>query len=127
MKPPGHPCSLLQLCNINHSTSPTWKEPWGSNPTGKIGVSFARSSLSLLPSMDCATHSGILDGKGSPPGPGGAVLLMGSWLREAGLPSVFWGARKRRTVQVSPSPPTIKAYVDISRDVIPGVGERRPL
>ena len=57
VKPPGRPCSLLQLCNINHSTSPTWKEPWSSNPTGKIGVSFARSSLSLLPSMDCATHT----------------------------------------------------------------------
>lgn len=125
MKPPGRPCNLLQLCNYKPFSQSHLEGALGLSPHRKNWCQLCKK-FSFPPSFHglCHTYSPMSDGEGSPPGPGGAVLLMGSWLREAGLPSVFWGARERRTVQGSPSPPTIKAYVDIARDVTPGVGER---
>ena len=124
LKPPGHPCVYCSFAIINHSTSHTWKEPWGSHPIRKIGVSFARSSPSLLPSMDCATHT---------PGCQMVKVPTRAWwccpahglLAAGGRPSkCFLGSQRKKDSAGFPLTPTIKAFVDIARDVKPGVGKR---
>lgn len=123
VKPPGRPCSLLQLCNINHLPVPLGRSPGALTPLEKL-VSALQEVL--FPSFLPWTVPHTLWDIGWQRFPTRAWWCCPAhgFLAVGGRPSKCFLGSQRKDSAGFPSPPTIKTHVDIARNVIPGVGKR---